>query len=369
MMIPEQDIKLSRLILKIIFFLLVINFICILVTYFPIGKLSLYNKLMPGRPRMPFGENSPQSFNLTLNNMDAMIASHEMSKFSNDSESYKIVLIGDSSIWGFMQKPNDTLAGLLNENTNFKCGGRQIEVFNFGYPSLSILKDLFFINRAIDFEPDLVLWFVTLESLNLNDQLSTPLVKNNPAELNEVIREYGLKFDPVKQSIWDRTLFSQRRNFADIFRLQLYGVMWSATGIDQDLPETYTPALRDFKLDYSYKNYTSQEIFADDLALEVIKKTINKITTADFILVNEPILISNGINNKVRYNFYYPRWAYDEYREIINNFVNAEQIKYYDFWDLVPETHFTNSAIHLDPAGERMFAEKITQIIEENCAQ
>lgn len=369
MMKPSPGIKISRLILKIIIFLLLFNLICILITYFPIGKLSLYNKLFPGRPRMPFGENSSQSFNLTLNNMDAMIASHEISKTSKNPETFRIFLIGDSSIWGFMQKPSDTLAGLLNKGIDFECEGKPIEVINFGYPSLSVLKDLFFIHRAIDFEPDLFLWFVTLESLNNKDQLATPLVQNNPAELIEVISEYGLKYDPKNYTFWDRTLVKQRRNFADLLRLQIYGIMWAATGIDQELPETFTPALRDFDADLSYKNYIDQEISAEDLALDVIEKTIDKITTTDLILINEPILISKGKNSEFRYNFYYPRWAYDQYREIINNFVRTEQIKYYDFWDLVPETNFTNSAIHLDIFGEELLAKEIRQIIEDHCAQ
>ena len=35
------------------------------------------------------------------------------------------------------------------------------------------------------------------------------------------------------------------------------------------------------------------------------------------LLVNEPMLISNGANSEIRYNFFYPRWAYDEYRSML----------------------------------------------------
>jgi hypothetical protein len=363
----SQDIRLSRLIVKIVAFLILLNIICVVLSFLPIGKLSLYNFIFPGRLRLPFGENPNQSYNLTLNNLDAMVASHEISVTSKDSNKYRVVLIGDSSIWGFLQSPEETLAGILKSDPEINCNSRTVEIFNFGYPSLSILKDLFFLEKALTFEPDLVLWFVTLESLNHSDQLSTPLVANNPIELNRMISQYDLSFPSQKTSFLDRTIINQRRNFADMVRLQLYGVMWAATGIDQDYPETYTPAQRDFEVDVTYKGYTDQTINGSDLALEVIQKSIVKNSSVDFILINEPILIASGENSDLRYNYYYPRWAYDQYREIINRFAAREQIKLYDFWDLVPEDNFTNSAIHLDIMGENFLAAEVKTIVEEHC--
>ena len=190
---------------------------------------------------------------------------------------------------------------------------------------------------------------------------------NNPDELNRILQKYDLDFSLATVTLWDHSLIKQRRNFADMARLQFYGVMWAATGIDQDYPETYTPAQRDFESDLSYKNYTEQKFGEEDLALDVIGNIIERINSVDFVVINEPILISNGKNSDIRYNYYYPRWAYDQYRDIINTFARQNQIKYYDFWDLVPENHFTNSAIHLDADGEKLLADQILKIIKEKC--
>ena len=46
-------------------------------------------------------------------------------------------------------------------------------------------------------------------------------------------------YDPT---FWDRTLIGARRPLADLLRLQLYGVLWAATGIDQDIPAKLHPA-------------------------------------------------------------------------------------------------------------------------------
>ncbi len=363
----NQKIRLPRLIIKVILFLLIFNILCFAGTFVPIGKLSLYNFIFPGRERMPFGENPEKSYNLTINNVDAMVASHEISGAKKDNHSFRIFVIGDSSVWGYLQTPADTLSGIISQEINFDCNGLPVEIYNFGYPSLSILKDAFFLDQARDFDPDLVVWLVTLESLNKNEQLSTPLVENNPDELNRVIQEYDLDYQLAEIPFWDHTLLGQRRNFADLIRLQLYGVMWASTGIDQGYPESYTPAQRDFEPDSTYKNYPDQTIVEDDLALDVIQQTIDKIPSVEFVLINEPILISNGKNSDIRYNYYYPRWAYDQYRRIIDGFIQRQQIQYYDFWDLVPQENFTNSAIHLDPAGEKMLADNVIKIIQEKC--
>ncbi len=62
--------------------------------------------------------------------------------------------------------------------------------------------------------------------------------------------------------------------------------------------------------------------------------------------------MSSGKNSDLRYNFFYPRWAYDQYRALLGEQAQAAGWHYLDLWNLVPETEFTNSAIHLTPAGE-----------------
>ena len=85
------------------------------------------------------------------------------------------------------------------------------------------------------------------------------------------------------------------------------------------------------------------------------------------MLVNEPILISNGANSDIRYNFFYPRWAYDEYREILLERSTTKGWNYFDLWDLVPMQEFTNSAVHLTPQGETMLTNKIMEAIQTTC--
>jgi hypothetical protein len=363
----NQDVSILRVAIKAISLFLLLNFFFIFIKDIPYGSISLYNSVFPGRDRLPFGETPGESFNLTISNLDAMLNSHKISADKKTENDYRIIILGDSSIWGFLQKPENTLAGLLEKQIDFKCSGKKVEVFNLGYPSLSILKDLVILEKIKAYDPDLVIWLVTLESFIKNEQIETPLVKNNPLIMNKIIDQYSLDFSKASTNIMDFTIIGQKRNLADIIRLQLYGVLWAGSEIDQSYPEEYTPAMRDFEEDYSFKNFKDQKIQNSDLALDIVINGISRNPEIDFILINEPILISKGENSDIRYNFYYPRWAYDEYRTIIQTVFNKNEIAYYDFWNLVPESEFTNSAIHLTDTGEILLADETFSLVKNLC--
>ena len=363
--INTSTISIKRIIIKVVLILIIVNFGWIYLSKLPIGDVSLYNLFFNGRYRLPFGENPKISYNLSLFNIDAMFASHEINKKIAYSEDLHVVLIGDSSIWGFLQKPDNTLSGLLNKR--FLEDDKKIIFHNLGYPSISILKDLIVIDRVLEYDPDLILWFITLEALPKEKQFEIPIVKNNPGIVNSIIDKYELsEITKTEEKLIDKILWNQRRNIFDILNLQLFGILWGATGIDQEYPETYNRAQRDFtEPNKQYYAVNSDDKLETILALEIIKKGIEINEGTDFILINEPILISEGVNSDVKYNYYYPRWAYDKYRLIMKEFTQKNRIKYYDFWELIPEGEFTNSAIHLSEGAEKILADKITLIIEE----
>jgi hypothetical protein len=141
--------------------------------------------------------------------------------------------------------------------------------------------------------------------------------------------------------------------------LQAYGVIWSATGIDQVYPADFTPALRDLDADETYHGWLPGVDLEDRLAFEVLSAGVQAAGDVPVWFVNEPVLISNGQNSDIRYNYYYPHWAYDSYRSLLSGEMEQEGRVYLDLWDLVPEVEFTNSAIHLSPEGSYQLAEEI----------
>ena len=363
---PTQPrIRLFGVVLKATLLFVLFNLAFLLIQDIPVGKFSLYNSVFPGRERFPFGE-TRESYNLSLFDLDAMFASHVLAGKEKARDELHVLLIGDSSVWGTLLTPEQTLAGQLNKNTIAACG-KTVRAYNLGYPTISLTKDLMILDQARQYQPDMVIWLTTLEAFPRDKQLTSPIVANNAERVQKLITTYQLSLeanDPalVKPTTWEQTFVGQRRTVADLLRLQIYGALWAATGIDQVYPEQYERAQTDLEASDEFHELSSLQ---DALALDVLDAGMSM--APKMMLVNEPMLISSGLNSDIRYNFFYPRWAYDEYRRLLSEHAAARNWHYLDLWDLVPATEFTNSAIHLTPAGENLLAKELAEAIQTEC--
>jgi len=329
-----------------------------------LGKISTYNVLFPGRVRLPYGENPDQAYNFSLYNLEAMFASHALSGTEKSPDEFRVLLVGDSSAWGYLLEPQNTLAGYLNSANLQMKDGRTVQAYNLGYPTMSLAKDLMLLSQAIRYQPDLIIWLATLESFPIVKQLDSPIVQNNPSVVRELIKQFSLNLDPddsrfVGKDFLNSTLPGQRRALADYFRLQLYGMMWAATGIDQYYPSTFDPPQRDLEADESFHELLPPQLNPGDLSFDILAAGKSLAGDVPIIFVNEPIYISDGENSDIRYNFFYPRWAYDQYRQLFSEFCQQNELHCLDEWNLVSADEFTNSAIHMTPVGTRQLAEKL----------
>lgn len=332
-----------------------------------LARISAYNVFFPGRPRLPFGETPDQAYNFSLYSLEAMLSSHEISaidRIAPSSRDYRVVVVGDSSVWGTLLTPAQTLVGQINAASLKTADGRTIRAFNLGYPTLSLTKDLLFLTLVKPYHPDMIVWMVTLESFPVSRQLSSPLLQHNPQAVRRLIREDHLNLNPqdpqlVDLSFWQNTIIGRRRDLADLFRLQFYGIPWAATGIDQYYPSSYELRANDLAADPTYEGLKPPHLLTQDLSLDVLKAGLSLYSAIPVLIVNEPMFISNGQNSNIRYNFYYPRWAYDDYRQILASNAQSQGWHYLDLWNLVQPSEFTNSAIHLTPKGETILAGQV----------
>jgi hypothetical protein len=351
-----------RIALKTLIFFIVFNLVFIFTNPLGwLGKVSLYNSVFPGRPRLPWGEAPQRAYNLTLNNLDAMFASHHISQ-PKQADEFRVVLIGDSSTWGFLLKPEDTLAANLNALNLTAKDGRKMRVYNLGYPDFSLVKDALLLGRAMRYQPDLVVWLVTLRSFPRSVQVEHALVQSNRNESSVALYPNVDLQTYSKPSLERLDLQSERRELADLVRLQLYGVLWAATGIDQHYPDQYEPLQKNYEKDDSFFNL-KQPLQESDLAFNALAAGKRLTGNTPLIIVNEPMFISDGQNSDIRYNFFYPRWAYDQYRDLMPQIAAEQGWRYIDLWNLVPPNEFTNSAVHLSPAGSKMLAARLADEI------
>ena len=319
-----------------------------------LGRISVYNVLVPGRERLPYGENPAAAYNLSLYSIDAMFASHTLAR-PKAADEFRVLVIGDSSVWGILLRPEETLAGRLNAADLRTSDGRRVRAYNLGYPTMSLLKDLLLLDEAMHHDPDMVVWLFTLESFDRAGQLDSAIAQHNPARVRALIARYGLAQNPddprlVTLSAWDKTIIGRRRDLADMLRLQYYGVLWAVTGIDQKYRTDYTPRAVDLPADDTWRGFHAGALSADDLAFDVLRAGVARAGDVPVLLVNEPMLLSDGENSDIRYNAFYPRWAYDAYREWLHERADAAGWALLDLWDALPNADcYTDSAVHLTP--------------------
>lgn len=327
-----------------------------------LGRVSIYNALVPGRERLPYGE-SAAAYNLSLDSVEAMFAAHAVSAPKRPDE-FRLFLIGDSSTWGILLTPAETLAGQINA-AGLVRDGRTVRAYNLGHPILSAAKDLMLLDYAMQFQPDAVIWLVTLESLARAEQLDAPLLRRNASRVRDLLARYALDYalDLPAPTFWERTLIGQRRALADWWRLQAFGVMWASTGIDQVIG-AYTPRSNDLDADESWMSIDAPRPLTDaDLALDVLAAGFAAVGDVPLTLVNEPIFVADGAHSDVRYNAWYPRWAYDAYRDLLAQRAESAGWRYLDLWDAVPPPMFTDSPVHRNADGERLVLEVITNSV------
>lgn len=364
-MMDTQKVSVPRLLIKATLLFVILNLIFSAFNLLPsLGRLTLYNWLLPGRPRLPYSEDAQRAYSLNLYSLEAMFASHQLSGTPKPADEYRVFVLGDSSVWGFLLENENTLTTALNAAGLHAADSRQAVFYNLGHPTISLTKDLMILDFAMEFNPDLILWPVTLEAFPIGKQFSSPQVQNNPARVRKLIGEFDLALDPdhpdlVEPDFWGLTLIGMRRNLADMLRLQLYGFMWAATGIDTYYPADYELRTVDLEASEEFAGLLPPDLPAEALAFDVLAAGLRQAGDVPLLIINEPIFVSDGANSEIRYNSMYPRWAYDAYRQLLQSQVNEAGWDYVDLWQAADSGEFTNTPIHLTPQGTLQFAEAL----------
>jgi hypothetical protein len=361
-----------NVLLKALILFGILNLIFLWVNPLPsFGRISAYNSIFPGRLRLPFGEDSERSYNISILQLEAMQTSHEINAGEKPEDEYRVLLVGDSSVWGFLLDPGETISAQINQRNMMTKDGQRIRAYNFGYPTMSVTKDLLFLKMGLKFDPDLILWFVTLESLPFKRQLASPILQHNPGPVRTLIDLDRLGIDPQDEafldlSLLEQTLVGRRRELADLIRLQFYGLMWAGTGIDHYIPDRLERPSDDQPNDMLFNGYAEGSMPEEEIAFEILESGIRAAGEVPLVLINEPIFIAPGENSKIRYNSFYPRWVYDQYRHKMANLVELEGWSYVDLWDEVPPEEFTDSAIHYSPAGVERVVDRLREVLVED---
>jgi hypothetical protein len=361
----SDNVRPWAVLIKGLVFFLLINYAFALPVFRNIYRLSFYNTIVPGK--LGFGVSADLDIMLMSNNLSARKAADE----------FRVFVSGDSSVAGAGLKLDERFVYLLNQQGLRSCGGKRMVFYNLGSPYKSLVKDLLILDRAVDHQPDLIVHFLTLETLLPGKQFDPIVVKRNPAAVNDLIDTYKIDLAPYPEDDieflnipTDHTLWGERNKLYAWVRENMNAMLYAADLFKQereggdDDPE---PAA--IRSDLTFSGWKPGDFREEELQLGLARHILDLAGTAPVIFVNEPILIAPNLpDSAARYNKNYPRWVYDEYRVYLaERMADADQ-PYLDLWDAVPAEYFGNSAFHRKPQGEIILMEKLIEpIVSISC--
>ena len=363
-----SPVKPWRVIVKAVLILGVLNFAFIDIEPW-LADHQVYNLIVPGRLRLPFaGDNQEMlSYNENLSDdYDAMFASHVISGRYKQPDEYRVILIGDSSMWGYNLPPADILSEQMNRLSLLTCQGKSIRFYDLAYLGTYVPKDLLVLERAVQDQPDLIIWGVTLNALATHDAADLAQIEPQADEMLRLVRGFGLKLDTSRlqpPSMFQKTALGGKGKIRRWAVFQFDGLLWAATGIDLNV-RNFPPPSNNVSADVAYYGNASLHLRTDRLSFDVIRAGYELAGHVPVLVVNEPIFVANGKNSNVRYNLYYPRWAYDQYREWLSAQMRANGYRYLDLWNMVPSSLFGDTPLHLTSAGESRLAADLVPDIQ-----
>ena len=357
--VMKTDISPLRVILKAFGLFVLVNLVYALIQP-PVSRISAYTLLFPGRDRLPFGEvHNP--YVVSIDNIDAMFASHAIAAEKKPDE-IRVAVIGDSSVWGENLRLHETLTGQWNQ-LDLQCGAKSLHVYNLGYPHPSAVKDLMFLKKLTEYHPDVIVWLITLNTLS-SMRVNPVLVENRDLAL-ALLDDYALEFSETdaliqtEKNLYEKTIIGRRSFLARLIKLQALGWVWSATGRDVEHIAELVSMSDDVSDDLEYRRLPVGSDLRTIMLVDALAAGHAIVGEIPLVLVNEPIFAASGLNADVRYNETYPRWAYDQYRDVIAGEARENKWEYLDLWDFVPGKYFTDTPLHLNAEGEHLLAERI----------
>jgi lysophospholipase L1-like esterase len=327
--------------------------------------LNLYAALQMKRARFPLSTRSPIDDALDVGDLDTMFASHIVSSPKGAHE-FRVLVLGDSAVWGLQLKPQQTLPGQLDA-LKLSCGDKDIKFYNLSFPRSSASKDLMILDKALEFKPDLILWMVTWYTLMPKTRVDHWLITQNYAEFYKL----GRRFDFLPQGYTPPapadTLAARNRQLFRETRFQLDALIQLATGVDQFpgppevLPATLSP-------DLTFEGLKPPTLNESQVSLDQVQDFHALAGNIPVLLINQPILIVSGVpNSNVRYDSYYPRWVYDQYRQYLGQAAAQHGWDYLDLWNMFPPAYYTDTPLHLNPRGQGLLAKTLAPAIQESC--
>jgi hypothetical protein len=347
--------------------LLIFLFLEYIIVAFPVSNATAnaYGLFGIKRERLPLSTVPPADEALDVGSLDAMFAAHVISERKEENE-FRVLVLGDSTIWGLQWTPEDVLPGQLN-SLGLHCRGKHLRFYNLSFPRSSATKDIMILDRAVQMEPDAIVWMITWYTLMPKTRVDHWIVEQNPEDYRRLARRFDfLPREYAAPELWER-LFTRNRELFRTLRFQFYSLIQLATDQDQIPGPPQIPAT-ELSADENFEGMRPPTLRENQVSIDQVHDFLELAGNVPVLLVNEPILIMSELRNSdLRYNSYYPRWVYDEYRKFMREAADRNNWRFLDLWDVFPAESFADTPLHLTPAAHRTLAELLAPEILATC--
>ncbi len=328
--------------------------------------INIYSLLNLKRERFPFSTApNTQDRALDVGFLDTMFASHIISSPKNEDE-YRLIILGDSAAWGAPLPASETLSSQINK-LNLKCGNKTVVAYNLGYPLPSAIKDIMILDKAMQYSPDQILWTITLQTFMTKQVDEHPLLETNPHELENLNIQYRILTHKSKALSIQEQFQNKNLTIYRTLRYQTYVLVQFATGVDQ-IQNEYTDMNKSLTSNLEFGEVSPPTLDREELNFKLVEIFHEIAGDVPVTIINEPILILQNVpNSDLRYNTYFPRWIYDQYRDYTKQAASDNQWNYLDYWDAFPAEYFADTPLHLNRQGEKLLALELSGAIQSNC--
>ena len=330
-----------------------------------LASISVY--ALPGlkRERFPVSTLAPVDAALDVGDLPAMFASHVVSD-PKSPEEFRVIVLGDSATWGTQDRVDEMMPAQLND-LGLACGSRRVVAYNLSFPRSSATKDLMIIANAMSYEPDLIIWMITWYTLMPKTRVDHVLVTQNPEEFYNLAQRFGFLPKDYRAPTWLDNALALNRSLYRVARYQLYSLIQLATGVDQ-LKGPPIDVSNELSADTTFEGMKPPTLRKAQVSLDQVADAYKLADDVPIILVNEPMQILSGVpNSDVRYNSYYPRWVYEQYRQYLGETATASGWDYLDLWNAFPAREFGDTPLHLLPQGQQALAQMLVPAIQKYC--
>lgn len=374
--------SLRKILRQTLIFFFVVNVLYVIAQPLNIlDKVNVYNHLVPGRTRFSNYQKNAASLNpVSITRYDELFATHEISAAPKTPAEYRVIILGDSSIWGFGLGADDTLSACINRRDAHLSDGRRIRAFNLGYPRPNVFRDLIFLKRSLDaYHVEQVVWFVSGIGMYRPRLLDHVDVMHNATDVYNLLDQFpilvpkGVRLPDRQPSLLDRTLFAQRQDLSSWIKDQFYGFVWMQSRQDNvPFSMRYNPVKVDelgdiFDVVAEGQPYIHADQLREDDFLFDVLNIGQQIATKKGIPLSfrlQPMWSATPGTTMQRYNVYYPFWYIDRLKADLNAQSVANHWDYADWSNKLDKRFFTDSPFHFNPEGACYYADLTIQLIQ-----